>query len=243
MALVLVTGASSGLGLATAEALADAGHDVVLHARNATRTDDEGLRDRMREVVHANLANADETVRLAQRTNEIGRFDAVVHNAGVFEGPDVYAVNIVAPYLLTALMTPPKRAIFLGSSMHMSGSTDVDAVDFRRPRGRAYETSKLHITALAMALAARHPESMVHTVDPGWVPTRMGGPGAPDDLDEGHRTQVWLATAPEAEIVPRTGAYWHHHAPRRPHPAAYDADFQRGLLAALESYTGVTLPA
>ncbi|WP_347346379.1 SDR family NAD(P)-dependent oxidoreductase [Microbacterium sp.] len=243
MALVLVTGASTGLGLATATALAEAGHDVVLHARNTARTGGDEAWDGMREIIHGDLAHADETVRLAERANGIGRFDAVVHNAGVLDGPDVYAVNIVAPYLLTALMTPPKRTILLGSSMHMGGSTDLSAVDFGRPGVRAYETSKLHVTALAMALAARHPDTMVHTVDPGWVPTRMGGPGAPDDLDEGHRTQVWLATAPEGDIAPRSGAYWHHRAPRRPHPAAHDARFQRELLAALASYTGVVLPA
>ena len=44
------------------------------------------------------------------------------------------------------------------------------------------------------------------------VPTRMGGPGASDDFDEGHRTQEWLATADETAINPRSGGYWYHTA-------------------------------
>ena len=93
MALVLVTGASTGLGLATVRQLADAGHDVVLHARNPGR------------------------------------------------------------------------------------------------RRRTYDDSKLYVTTLAMALARIRTDALAHAVDPGWVPTRMGGPAASDSLEEGHRTQ------------------------------------------------------
>jgi NAD(P)-dependent dehydrogenase (short-subunit alcohol dehydrogenase family) len=242
MALILVTGASAGLGLATVSALVEAGHDVVLHARNADRVAGKGVRERVHRVVYGDLAHLDETVRLAQQANAIGRFDAVIHNAGVLRGSDVYAVNVVAPYVLTASMTPPERTIFLSSSMHLSGSADVDTIDFDRSpiRGRAYENSKLYVTALAMACATQRPHSMSHAVDPGWVPTRMGGPAAPDSLEEGHRTQEWLATAEASLIRPRSGAYWHHRKTRRPHPAVNDKTFQDELLRKLEMYTGVT---
>ncbi|POX57334.1 hypothetical protein C3489_01085 [Streptomyces sp. Ru71] len=245
MALVLVTGASTGLGLATVTALADAGHDVVLHARHARhagRVEDRGVLDRMREVVYGDLSRLDETLRVAERADAIGRFDAVVHNAGVLHGPDVLAVNVVAPYVLMAAMTPPRRSICLSSSMHLSGSTRLDPEALVGRRG-TYSDSKLYVTALAMALAARYPDQMAHAVDPGWVPTRMGGPSAPDDLDEGHRTQEWLATAEEEEITPRSGGYWHHRRTRRPHRAALDARFQDALIGMLEGHTGLTLPS
>lgn len=245
MSLILVTGASGGLGLATATSLADAGHDVVLHARNANRVKDKAVRTRMREVLYADLADLGETIGLAQQVNGIGRFDAVIHNAGVLNGPDVFAVNIIAPYVLTALMTPPARSIVLSSSMHMSGSGDLSAIDLSRPgdRSLAYEDSKLYVTAMAMALADERPDALAHAVDPGWVPTRMGGRGAPDSLEEGHRTQDWLATADETGISPRTGGYWYHRRSRQPHRAAHDAQFQRELLDKLAAHTGIAFPA
>lgn len=243
MALVLVTGASSGLGLATATSLAEGGHDVVLHARNSMRNIDQNVRNRMYEVIYGDLADLSETVGLAARANDIGVFDAVIHNAGVLNGPEVFAVNIVAPFVLTSLMAPPHRSIVLSSSMHMSGSTDLDVVDFSRPgaRPRPYEDSKLYVTALAFAVAELHPNTLAHAVDPGWVPTRMGGTSAPDSFNEGHRTQEWLATADEAEITPRSGGYWYHRQPRQPHRAALSAKFQRELVEKLAGHTGLDL--
>jgi hypothetical protein len=101
--------------------------------------------------------------------------------------------------------------------------------------------TQLWVTTLAMALARLPPSTTSHAVDPGWVPTRMGGAGVPDDLVEGHRTQAWLASGPEEEIDPPTGGYWHHGAARAPHPATRDADLQQRLLAHLEALTGVHL--
>lgn len=242
MALILVTGASTGLGLAAATALAGDGHDVVLHARNPERVDESGVREAMKAVVIGDVADRDETLAVAEQANAIGRFDAVIHNAGVMRGP-VIGVNLVAPYLLTAAMTRAKRLIYLSSSMHQSGSTDLgrlDLTDTREP-GNSYSDSKLYLTALAMAVADRRPDAMVHAVDPGWVPTRMGGTSATDDLDEGHHTQVWLASADEAEIEPRSGGYWHHMATAQPHRAAKDAKFWAALLHKLEAHTGLTL--
>ena len=243
MSLVLVTGASTGLGLAAAEALARLGHEVVLHARSRDKIADASVEHRMRELVFGDLADLQQTVALASQLNSIARFDAVIHNAGVNTGGDILAVNVVAPYVLSALMTPPARAILLSSSMHRSGSTDLDGIDFAdaTSRRRPYEDSKLCETALAMALVGTWPESMVHAVDPGWVPTRMGGPAAPDALDEGHRSQVWLAVDDQARITPRTGGYWFHRAVQNPHPAAHDARFQHDLLQRLQRHTGIAL--
>ena len=239
MALILVTGASSGLGRETAVALAAQGHDVVGHVRSSgSRGAPEGLA----EVLHADLARQDETLELAAQANGIGVFDAVIHNAGVLSGADVAAVNIVAPYLLSTAMTRPGRAVFLSSSMHRSGSSTPPTAAALLSGRIGYEDSKLQVTAFSMALAHWWPEVMVHAVDPGWVPTRMGGPHAPDSLEEGHRTQEWIATADAAEISPRTGGYWHHRRTRRPHPASLDTGYQDALLAALAEYTSRILP-
>ncbi|WP_129287463.1 SDR family NAD(P)-dependent oxidoreductase [Streptomyces sp. GZWMJZ-114] len=240
MSLILVTGASTGLGLATASQLADRGHDVVLHARSPARLEGLDVIDRMRGVVLGDLARPKETASVAEQANAFGRFDSIVHNAGTMNGPDVIAVNVLAPYLLAASMPQPGRAIFLSSSMHHSGHPDVHPV--LAGHGGSYSDSKLLVTTLALALAARYPQLLAHAVDPGWVPTRMGGPSATDDLDEGHRTQVWLATAAEREIDPRTGGYWHHRAAHPPHPAALDPVFHSRLLDALQAHTGLTLP-
>lgn len=241
MALILVTGASTGLGLASATSLADDGHGVVFHARSPERVRDPSILSRMHDHVYGDLSDLQATVQVAERCNEIGDFDAVIHNAGALRGPEVLAVNTVAPFVLTALMSP-RRSVYLSSSMHHSGSTELGVDLFEgSTRGRAYADSKLYVTTLAMTVAARCPEALSHAVDPGWVPTRMGGAGATDSLAEGHRTQTWLAVADEAEITPRTGGYWYHRTARRPHRATVDPRFQRELLARMEALTGLTL--
>jgi NAD(P)-dependent dehydrogenase (short-subunit alcohol dehydrogenase family) len=233
MALILVTGASTGLGRDTANALAEGGHDVVVHVRNQARLADADTRARWAGVVTGDLAIIDEITGVAQQAAEYGRFDAVIHNAAVMNSPDVAIVNTVAPYLLTALMVRPARLIYLSSGMHRGGSTDLR----RLTDGRAsYSDTKLWITALTLAFASRWEGTTSHAVDPGWVPTRMGGAGAPDDLVAGHQTQVWLATHPD--VTPSTGGYWYHRQLQAPHPAAQDAAFQARLIQALEDRTG-----
>ncbi|MFT3877474.1 MAG: SDR family NAD(P)-dependent oxidoreductase [Propioniciclava sp.] len=239
---ILVTGASAGLGWLTATTLADAGHQVVLHARHAGRLEDAGIIDRMHGVVFGDLASADATAHVAEEADGFGPFDAVIHNAGVIDGPDLVAVNVVAPFLLTALMTPPARMIVLSSSMHLSGSSRQPAAGVSGRRRLSYSDTKLYVTAFTMAIARRWPQVMTHAVCPGWVPTRMGGPSATDDLTEGHRTQEWLATAAPGDITPRTGGYWHHLTVRNPHPATLERRVQDELIDALEKRTGLVLP-
>lgn len=244
MSLILVTGASAGVGLATVESLVADGHEVVMHARNPERVAQLPVAQRVRAVLYADLAEREEALRLATQAQDLGRFDAVIHNAGVIDGPDVFAVNVVAPYLLTAAMTPPARWIGLSSSMHRGGSSELDGLDLAdaSTARSAYSTSKLLLTALAMALAASS-QTAAHAVDPGWVPTRMGGPGATERLADAHPTQTWLATADLTTIEPRTGGYWQHRRTQRPHPATLDAAFQAALLTMLHEHTGLGLQA
>jgi hypothetical protein len=94
---------------------------------------------------------------------------------------------------------------------------------------------------LAFALAGRWPEVPSNAVDPGWVPTRMGGPRASDDLDLGAETQVWLATGDEPGAT-RTGRYLYHRRPYAAHPAASDPAVQDRLLAICADLTERPMP-
>lgn len=255
MARVLVTGSTTGLGLAAAEELADDGHTVVLHARNAERAADIGpMTERAEAVVVGDLAVRDETLALAERIDELGPFDAIIHNAGVYADPEpmrtaeghprVLEVNVLAPYLLTALVIRPARLVYLSSGMHASGRAELDDLDWngRRWDGtQAYCDSKLLVTTLAAAVARRWPEVRSNAVDPGWVPTRMGGPHASDDLVLGHRTQAWLAagTDPATDV---TGRYWYHGEALEPAPMVGDPAFQDTLFEVLARITGVPFP-
>jgi NAD(P)-dependent dehydrogenase (short-subunit alcohol dehydrogenase family) len=238
---VLVTGSADGLGRLAASSLLDRGHQVVVHVRSEGRT--QAVREllgRGAEVVRGDLADLDQTVGVAAQVNRLGRMDAVIHNAGVYSGRAVPAVNVVAPYLLTALLDRPDRLVYLSSGMHRSGRPFVDAPDWSGGDTVSYSDSKLFVTALCLAIARLWPAVLSNAVDPGWVPTRMGGPSAPDDLGLGHLTQEWLATSTDREAL-TSGGYWHHQVRHAPHPAALEESFQERLLDALAAHSAVAL--
>ena len=127
--------------------------------------------------------------------------------------------------------------------MHHGGDAslrDIDWVERRWDTNQAYSDSKLFVTTLAIALAKRWPKTLSNAVDPGWVPTRMGGSSAPDDLEQGHLTQTWLAVSDDA-AAKSSGGYWHHRQQRTPAADALDAGFQDRLIAKLAELTGVRL--
>jgi NAD(P)-dependent dehydrogenase (short-subunit alcohol dehydrogenase family) len=132
--------------------------------------------------------------------------------------------------------------VYLSSGSHYGGRPSVARVDWRGHRAGSYEDSKLFVTTLASAVARLRPEVLSNAVDPGWVPTKMGGPGAPDDLDLGHQTQEWLASSDDAQAL-TTGGYWYHGERRQPHHAVNDQAFQERLLQALADETGTELRA
>ncbi|HEU4592353.1 MAG TPA: SDR family NAD(P)-dependent oxidoreductase [Steroidobacteraceae bacterium] len=251
---ILITGSADGLGRAAALALIDAGHQVVLHARSTERAAAfDALAARAAGVVVGDLASAAQTRALAEQVNRIGRMDAVIHNAGIFRQPKrgatpeghakVLAVNVLAPYMLTALIEKPQRLVYLSSGMHRGGDGTLYDMDWNERRWetlRAYSESKLYVTALALAVARYWPEVLSNAVDPGWVPTKMGGPSAPDDLEQGHVTQAWLAASddPAAKV---SGGYWHHRKQVLPAAEARELAFQDRLLGRLEQLTGLAL--
>jgi hypothetical protein len=93
---------------------------------------------------------------------------------------------------------------------------------------------------LAFAVARRWPEVFSNALEPGWVATKMGGSRAPDDLEQGHRTQAWLAVSddPAAKV---TGQYFYHLKTRKPNPASRDVERQEQLLTACEQFSRVAL--
>jgi len=253
---IFITGSTDGLGRAAAGALIGDGHDVVLHARTRERA--AALSDLAPDaagVVIGDLSSAAQTREVAGQVNQIGRMDAVIHNAGVYLEPSrgttadghatTLAVNTLAPYLLTALTDRPDRLIYLSSGLHHAGAgagslRDIDWTSRPWNAARAYAESKLHLTALALTLARAWPDVLSNAVDPGWVPTRMGGPSATGDLQMGHLTQTWLAAShdPAATV---SGGYWYHRQRQAPAPQARDPAFQDQLLDRLAALTGVAL--
>jgi NAD(P)-dependent dehydrogenase (short-subunit alcohol dehydrogenase family) len=242
MARIFITGSADGLGRATAQTLLGDGHEVIVHARSAERLAAvKDLIGRGASAVAGDLADLDQTRAVAEQVNELGRVDAVIHNAGVLSGPQVLPVNSVAPYLLTAVINRPQRLIYLSSDMHHGGRAAVNGLVWNGQRPTAsYSDSKLLVTTLAMAVARLWPDVLSNAVDPGWVPTKMGGPRATDDLQLGHLTQEWLATSDEPEAR-TTGGYWYHQRLRPPHPAARNKNFQDSLLDALARVTATPL--
>ncbi len=242
MARIFITGSADGLGRAAADTLLANGHDVIVHARSRDRLEAvRALLDRGGAGVVGDLADPAQVRDVARQVNARGVPDAVIHNAAVLRGPDLLAVNVVAPYLLTALIQRPRRLVYISSGMHSGGRPTLHGVDWSgRTSAASYSDSKLFVTTLAAAVARLWPEVASNAVDPGWVPTKMGGAGAPDDLRLGHLTQEWLATSEEPEAL-TSGGYWFHQERRRTHASVSDVGFQDQLLEALSAYTGTPL--
>jgi NAD(P)-dependent dehydrogenase (short-subunit alcohol dehydrogenase family) len=252
MARVLITGSTDGLGLGAARILAAGGHAVTLHARNASRAADARVAMPTADnVVIGELSTLDGIRQLATEANALGRYDAVIHNAAVgsrqtrLETVDglehVFVINVLAPYMLTELMIRPSRLIYLSSSMHEGGIAALSDPQWERRRwsgSQAYSDSKLFDVVLAFAYARRWPDVFSNVVDPGWVATKMGGPGASSDLPLGSATQAWLA-ASDDEAAKVTGHGFFHHKQSGVNPAARDIDFQLELLAYCGRISGV----
>jgi NAD(P)-dependent dehydrogenase (short-subunit alcohol dehydrogenase family) len=257
MARVFITGSSDGLGLLAARLLIEQGHSVIAHARSEQRS--EQTRTALPgadQVVIGDLSSIEQTRGLAGQVNALGGVDAVIYNAGV--GPyerrrvetadglsHVFEIDVLAPYILTALIARPRRMVYLTSGMHRGGDPALDDPQWehRAWRGsQAYSDAKLFDLTLALAVARRWPDVRSNAVSPGWVPTKMGGAGAPDDLVQGVLTQAWLAVSDEpAALV--SGGYFFHKQPQQPHPAARSPEAQDALTDYCARLSGIALPA
>ena len=227
----------------SATLLISQGHRVVLHARNEERGQ-EALRKNpgAETVLNGDLSNIEETKKLAGQVNSLGSFDTVIHNAGVYRdtAPKIFAINTLAPYILTSLIKRPKRLIYLSSGMHFHGRPNLESLKQDIDR-ISYSDSKLHIVMLALAAARKWSDVYSNAVDPGWVPTKMGGRGAPDDLQKGYETQTWLATSND-DKARVTGRYFFHKKERSFNSAANDLKSQEEFLMICGEITGVAFP-
>jgi NAD(P)-dependent dehydrogenase (short-subunit alcohol dehydrogenase family) len=243
MARIFITGSADGLGELTATSLIQQGHEVVLHARNADRARDAIKKNpKAISVLTGDLSDMDQTTALAHEANSAGPFDVVIHNAGVYQttAKQIFAVNTLAPYILTSLIRKPRRLIYLSSGMHMQGLSKLDL--FKSDVNRiTYSDSKLHVLILCLAVARKWPTVYSNAVDPGWVPTKMGGRGAPDDLQKGFETQVWLAVS-EDEKAKGSGRYFFHQKQRPHNTEADNLNLQDRFLRLCEELTGVSFP-
>jgi len=236
MARVLVTGSSDGIRLMSGRLLLQAGHEVTLHVRNEERAADL-RRDwgGAPTVVIGDLASLEQTRSVAEQANRIGPHDAVIHNAGIGfrrlagetseDGHELtFAVNVLAAYVLIALVDRPGRLVYLSSGMHQGGTPSLRDLEWTKRRwngAQAYSDTKLFDAALVFRMAGQWLDVVSNAVEPGWVATKMGGPGAPDDLEAAPVTQCWLAVSEDPEAR-TTGGYWYHQRRRDAHPATSD---------------------
>src|SRR6204780_3840954 len=256
MSRIFISGSSTGLGLTAGKLLINQGHQGVLHARNAARAEDaKRALPGAEAIVTGDLETIAGARGVAAQVNALGRFDAVLHNAavGYREGhhvtvdglPHVFAINTLAAYILTALIERPKRLVYLSSGMHHHADAHLDDILWQKRRwngSTAYAESKLHDAMLAFAVARRWPDVLSNALEPGWVPTKMGGASAPDDMDQAHLTQAWLAASdePEAKV---TGRYFYHLRPLAPNSQANNAALQDRFIAICAELSGVPLRA
>ena len=256
MSRIFISGSSTGLGLMAGEQLASQGHQVVLHARNTGRAEDaRRAMPQAEAVVVGDIETIAGAKDVAAQVNALGQFNAVIHNAavGYREGhrvtsdglPHGFAINTLSAYILTALVERPERLVYLSSGMHHHAQANLDDILWRTRSwngSQAYAESKLHDAMLAFAVARRWPRVLSNALEPGWVPTKMGGPGAPDDMEQAHLTQAWLAAGddPKADV---TGGYFYHLKRMAPNPQAKDPALQDRLIALCAELSGVALPA
>src|SRR6185295_4583173 len=141
MARIFVTGSADGLGQMAARRMVEDGHRVVLHGRDHKRAKEAlaGVPG-AETAIAGDLSSIAECKRIAAEVNALGAFDAVIHNAGVYlqprrietvdRLPQVFAVNTLAPYILTSLIRMQQLLVYGASRLHRRG--DLRLADLAR---------------------------------------------------------------------------------------------------------------
>ena len=255
MSRIFISGSTTGLGLMAGELLASQGHRVVLHARNSDRAEDaRRALPKAEAVLVGNVETIAGAKDLASQANALGRFDAVIHNAavGYREGHRVTSDDATRLRDQHVVGLHPDRAgraaetaRLFSSGMHHHANANLDDILWKKRRwngSTAYAESKLHDAMLAFAMARRWRGVFSNALEPGWVPTKMGGSGAPDDMVQAHLTQVWLASGGNS-MADVTGQYFYHLKRTEPNTQAQNPGLQDRLIAICAEISGVPLPA
>ncbi|KAN0104185.1 putative daunorubicin C-13 ketoreductase [Hyaloscypha variabilis] len=256
MARIFITGSSDGIGQQIARTLITQGHHVTLHARNPSRAQDAlSKTPGASGILIGDLSTIASMKQLAADANNTGVFDAVIHNAGIGYGEgksvtedgiaSVFAVNALAPYVLTALMRRPKRVVYLSSGLHTGGDESLRDVGWRSGRRwsgmQAYSDSKLFDVLLAFAVARHWPDVASNAVSPGWVSTKMGGAHAPGSMKKAAELPAWLATHDREETG--SGEYLVAQGGKGLHSKANDIGIQEEFLRICGEISGVEFPS
>jgi len=270
----VVTGATSGIGKATAAALARLGATVVLVGRDRSRTEAaaaeiSSVSASPPRVEIADLASLDQVRELASRLAEQERIDVLVNNAGLVLGerrttPDgfehVFALNHLAPFLLTSLLLPkltasaPARVVTVTSDAHSAARLDLTDPNLEHgwDSWRSYANSKLANILFTRELARRLDGTGVtaNCAHPGVVRTGFGREARPllrlgvtiarpfmASPERGADTIVYLASSPD--VADETGGYYVKRQRREPSAAARDDAAARKLWEISEKMTGL----
>ncbi|WPO84342.1 SDR family NAD(P)-dependent oxidoreductase [Chryseobacterium sp. JJR-5R] len=243
---ILITGSTAGIGFLTAKTLIMKGYKVVVHARNEERAKD-ARRDlpEAEAVVTGDLSDLKEVKKLAGDINALGTFDVIIHNAGVYDarssGNAILNVNALAPYILTSLLKKPRQLIYLCSDLHLGGNLKLQSMQ-DKSSDINYSDSKLQVLVMSKAVSRKWRDVKVNAVNPGWVATKMGKSGAPDDLRLSYGTLVWLAEGTEEGSNVTGQLLFQKKIEKNYNLAANDPATQDALLETYAKVTGVSFP-
>ncbi|HBM38367.1 MAG TPA: oxidoreductase [Sulfitobacter sp.] len=255
---ILITGATDGIGLLTANTLTAEGHNVLLHGRSADK-----LEAAAREVggnpetYRADLSLLEDVNALvADVCAKHDTLDVLINNAGVLKVPNTqtdsgldvrFMVNTIAPWALTVGLLPiiPKDGRVVSLSSAAQAPVNIKAMRSEQQLGHneAYAQSKLALTIWSQELAREHPDGPVFvSVNPGsLLATKMVKESygmAGNDLRIG--ADILRRAAVSEEFANASGQYYDNDAGRiaRPHPAAADRAHVAQLMAAIRELAG-----
>lgn len=258
---ILITGATDGIGLLTAQRLAAEGHRLLLHGRSAEKLAATAQGMEGAETWRADLSDLAAVERLGREIRaRHDRLDVVINNAGVLKAPQTrtaagfdlrFVVNTLAPWVLTQALLPilPPEGRVVNLSSAAQAPVDIAALEGRRSLGdmEAYAQSKLALTLWTQAMARALPEGPVFiAVNPGsLLASKMVKEGfgvAGNDLSIG--AGILCRAALSEEFASASGRYYDNDRGGfgQPHGAAADAAHVEAVMAAIRALTGVAGP-
>ncbi|WP_282603872.1 SDR family NAD(P)-dependent oxidoreductase [Paracoccus sp. PARArs4] len=258
---ILITGATDGLGLATADALAASGNSLIIHGRSQAKLEATAERLRARGgKIRTQLADMSDLSQVAQMAARIEALDVLINNAGVFRVPDPitdqgldlrFVVNSFAPALLADLLAPKMPA--QGRIVHLSSAAQAP-LRIAAMNGKerldpfpAYAQSKLALTIWSRHFAKAHPDGPASiAVNPGsLLATTMvrEGFGTPGN-DIGIGVDILTRAALSEEFADASGRYFDNDARRfaEPHPSAADSTHAAAVVQAIRDRIAPFMP-